>query len=157
MDQDKALREHLVNLLKGGQAFETFDKIVGGFRPKHRGIVPSGSEHSPWEILEHIRIAQRDILDYSRNEKGTYQDKDWPDEYWPKKSKPPNSTAWATSVKQFHADNRALQKLAQKRDLFRAFPWAPDHTLLRELLLAAEHNAHHLGQLVILRRLLGDE
>jgi len=157
MDEDKAFRDHLVALLKGGQAYESFDQIVGGFKAKHRGVVPSGAEHSPWEIFEHMRITQRDILDFSRNDKGTYKEKDWPDEYWPTRPGPPNPTAWKKSVEQFHADRKALQGLARKGDLLRAFPWGDGQTLLRELLLAADHNAHHLGQLVILRRLLGDE
>jgi uncharacterized damage-inducible protein DinB len=157
MDEEKSLREHLVTLLKGGQAYESFEVIVASFKPKHRGTVPPGADHSPWEILEHMRIAQRDILDYSRNEKGDYREKDWPDDYWPKKPAPPNASAWKKSVEKFHADRRALVQLARKGDLFRVFPWGEKQTLLRELLLAADHNSHHLGQLVILRRLLGDE
>jgi len=157
MDHDKALRDQLVALLQGGQAYETFDQIVGSFKAKHRGLVPVGAEHSPWEILEHTRIAQRDILDFSRNDKGNYKGKDWPKDYWPKKPAPPNAAAWKKSLDQFHADREALEQLARKGDLYRVFPWGDGQTLLRENLLAADHNAHHLGQMVILRRLLGDE
>ena len=157
MNSDKSLRDHLVSFLRGGQAYESFDEIVGSFKPNHRGMVPAGAEHSPWEVLEHIRIAQRDILDFSRNDKGTYEEKDWPDAYWPKKPSPPNAGAWKKSIEQFHLDRKALEQLARKGDLYRVFPWGDGQTLLREILLAADHNAHHLGQLVILRRLLGDE
>ncbi len=109
MANDKSLREHLVKLLDGGQAHATFDAAVKGLPAELRGKRPRGAEHSPWELLEHMRIAQRDILEFSTDSK--YAAPNWPDDYWPKSPKPPNDKAWAKSVRGFNADLDAMRKL----------------------------------------------
>ena len=156
MNELQSLRDHVVSLLRGGQAYEPFDAIVGEFTGADRGRVPAGAEHSAWQVLEHLRIAQRDILDFSQNEEGRYQELKWPDDYWPTNPEPPTAESWEQSVRAFLEDRGALEALAreEQRDLFRPFPWGSGQTLLREILLAADHQAYHLGQLVLLRRLL---
>ena len=152
---DKALREHLVFLLKGGGAHAKFEGVIKRFPPKLRGQKPSGLPHSPWMLLEHMRIAQWDILEFSRNAK--HKSPDWPKGYWPETETPSNDKAWGASVKNFRADLKAMQDLVAdpKTDLFAKIPWGDGQTILREILLIADHNAYHLGQLVDVRRLLG--
>jgi hypothetical protein len=154
-NNDKSLREHLVALLDSGNAYATFDKIVAGFPAKLRGEIPQGLPHSGWMILEHLRITQRDILDFSRNPK--YAAPKWPDDYWPKRSSPPSAAAWDKGVKAFKADLSAMKKLISnsETDLLARIPWGDGQTILREALLIAEHNAYHLGQLTDVRRILG--
>lgn len=156
MDTMTSLRDHVVRLLRGGQAYDTFDAIVGEFSPDLRGVVPPGAERSAWEILEHLRLSLRDILDFSRNEDGSYVEQPWPEGYWPSTSAPPDAGAWDATVAAFLDDRAALEALVQDsaQDLFRPFPWGDGQTLLREALLAADHASYHLGQLVIVRRLL---
>lgn len=155
MTNDQALRKHVVALLDGGQAYATFDDIVGVFPARQRGEIPKGLPHSAWMLLEHMRIAQWDILDFSRNPK--YKAMKWPDDYWPKAPAPPNVVAWDKSVKSFHEDLDAMKALVTdpKTDLFAKLPWGEGQTILREALLIADHNSHHLGQLIDVRRLLG--
>jgi hypothetical protein len=157
MDNGKSLRQHLIDALRGGQAFDTFEAIVADVPADRRGVVPPGAEHSAWQILEHMRIAQRDILDFSRNHGGSYRELKWPDEYWPASPSPPDSGAWDRSVAAFLGDRGALEALVadDASDLFAPFPWGDGQTLLREALLAAEHAAYHLGQVVIVRGLVG--
>lgn len=150
----ESLRNHLVALLRGGQAFDTFDEIVGSFPASTQGVVPQGAERSAWQILEHMRLSQRDILDYSRNDDGSYVEKEWPDEYWPQEPEPPSSRAWDEAVAAYKSDLGEIEELARTGDLFSEFPWGKGHTLLREILLSAEHSAYHLGQLVLLRELV---
>ncbi len=154
-DPNQDLRKHLVELLDGGQAHAKFDDLIKNLPTNLRGAKPDNFPHSPWMILEHLRIAQEDILDFSRNAK--YKSRKWPDEYWPKSPAPPTATAWDKSVKQFRADLKAIQKLVAnpKIDLFAKLPWGDGQTILREALLVADHNAYHLGQLLDVRRLLG--
>lgn len=149
----EALKKHLVAALRGGLAYDTFDNIVGEFEPAHRGIVPDGAERSAWQILEHMRLCLRDILDYSQNDDGRYREMDWPEEYWPKNAEPQEG-AWEKTVGQYVIDMRELELLVMdpERDLFTPFPWAKEHTLLREVLIATDHQAHHLGQLIELKR-----
>lgn len=153
-DPNHDLRKHLVELLDGGQAHAKFDDLIKNLPPKLRGVKPANFPHSPWMILEHLRIAQEDILDFSRNAK--YKSRKWPDEYWPKTPAPPPAGAWDKSVKQFRADLKAIQALVAnpKTDLFAKLPWGDGQTILREALLVADHNAYHLGQLLDVRRLL---
>jgi hypothetical protein len=152
---DKSLRDHLVALLKGGAAHADFEAAIKGLPVELRGKRPKGAEHSPWEILEHLRIAQWDILEFSRN--GEHQSPKWPEEYWAEKPAPPNDRAWAKSVRGFREDLEAMCALIAnpKTDLFAKIPHGDSQTILREALLAADHNAYHLGQLVLTRRLLG--
>lgn len=154
-DQIAAVRKHLLDLLKGGNAHLTFDKAVAGLPPKLRGAKPPGQPHTPWRLLEHMRIAQWDILEFSRNPK--HKSPQWPDEYWPASDAPPKSDDWAHSIKQFRAGAKAMQSLvaSPKQDLLAPLPGGQGQTLLREALLVADHNAYHLGQLVLVRRLLG--
>jgi hypothetical protein len=124
------------------------------FPSKLQGQKPKGSPHTPWQLLEHIRIAQWDILEFSKRAK--HKSPKWPDEYWPKEEAPPSGKAWNKSVKQIQADLEAMVKLIgdPKKDLFAAIPHGDGQTLLREALLIADHNAYHLGQLVMVRRIL---
>lgn len=153
----KELRRQIVALLDGGQAHATLEDAVKGFPEKLRGVVPDGLPYSGWQILEHLRITQKDILDFSDNADGSYKELKWPDEYWPKTSEPPTSTAWDESVAEIKADRRAFDKLvadASDEDLIAKFPWGDSQNLLREALLIADHNAYHVGELIVVRRLL---
>jgi len=155
MTNDKSLRKHLVELLDGGQAHASFDDVIADFPAKLRGEKPAGLPHSAWMLLEHMRIAQWDILDFSRNPK--YKTLKWPEEHWPKSPSPPNAAAWDSTVKSFHHDLDAMKKLVNdaKTDLSAKIPWGEGQTILREAMLVADHNSHHLGQLIDVRRLLG--
>ncbi len=154
-DHDTALRQHLLELLHGGHAHADFETAVRGLSPALRGKRPKGAEHSPWEILEHLRIAQSDILEFSRDP--GHQSPDWPSGYWPKTPAPPDARAWDKSVRAFRHDLKAMCDLIQnpKTDLYARIPHGSGRTILREALLTADHNAYHLGQLVLVRRLLG--
>jgi hypothetical protein len=149
------MREHLLFLLKGGGAHVSFDAAVKGLPVALRGKRPRGAAHSPWQILEHLRIAQWDILEFTRDSK--HLSPKWPDEYWPKAPAPPNSKAWAASIRGFHKDLDALCSLVADPsvDLLARIPHGEGQTVLREALLVADHNAYHLGELVTTRRLLG--
>jgi hypothetical protein len=152
---DKALREHLDYLLGGGGAHLNFDKAIAGLPPKLRGVRPANSPHTAWRILEHLRIAQWDILEFSRNPK--HVSPDWPGEYWPAGDAPPDDAAWDRSVAAFRSDLAAMRALVadSTTDLFAKIPHGDGQTVLREALLVADHNAYHLGQLVELRRAIG--
>ena len=132
----------------------TFRDAVTDFPAALRGARPHGVPHSAWQLIEHMRIAQQDILDFSRNP--GYQEKKFPDDYWPAGEAPPNEESWDTSVRQFLADLREMQTLVADthNDLMAAIPHGQGQTLLREALLVADHNAYHLGQLMFLRKLL---
>ena len=152
---DADLRRQLINLLQGGNAHATFDDAVKNLPPELRGKKPRGAEHSPWELLEHLRIAQWDILEFSRDPR--HQSPEWPSGYWPAKPAPPDDKAWDKSVRAFRRDLKALCDMVENdsNDLFARIPHGDGQTLLREALLAADHNAYHIGQLVLVRRLLG--
>ncbi|MGH9662808.1 MAG: DinB family protein [Bryobacteraceae bacterium] len=152
---DQTLRRTLVDLLAMRGAHADFDRAIAGLPAKLRGVTPPGAEHSAWQLLEHMRIAQWDILDFSRNPK--HVSPEWPEGYWPATPVPPSPAAWTKSVQQFRDDLAAMQKLvaAPKSDLFTPFPHGDGQTLLREALLVADHNAYHLGQFILVRRLLG--
>lgn len=154
-DSSRALRTHLLEFLRGGHAHLTFDKAVAGLPAKLRGAKPPGQPHTPWRLLEHMRIAQWDILEFSRDPK--HVSPKWPDGYWPEGDAPPEAGDWQESVRRFRADAKAMQRLVAdpKNDLLKPFPHGQGQTLLREAMLLADHNAYHLGQLVIVRRLLG--
>jgi len=154
---DRALRKHLTALLASREAHLDFEAAVKGITPAHRSMRPPGAAHTAWQLLEHLRICQWDILEFSRNAR--HVSPEWPDGYWPATADPPDGRAWQKSVAAFRADLRAMQRLVEdpRRDLFARVDH-PDagakHTLLREALLLADHNAYHIGQLVQLRRLL---
>ena len=155
MDKDAALRKHLLDLLTGGNAHATMQDALHDFPAELRGKRPKGSPHSPWELLEHMRIAQWDILEFSRD--ASHQSPKFPDGYWPNGPEPPNAKAWDQSVHTFCQDLQALCAIVANEgtDLYAPIPHGDGQTILREALLTADHNAYHLGQLVLLRRLLG--
>ncbi|MGB7263974.1 MAG: DinB family protein [Terracidiphilus sp.] len=154
-DRDASLRQHLFELLKGGHAHADFDSAIQNIPPALRGKRPKGAEHSPWQVLEHLRIAQWDILAFSRDP--DHKSPDWPSGYWPAKPAPPNEKAWNKSVRAFRADLKAMCDLVadESTDLYARIPHGDGQTILREALLVADHNAYHLGELVLLRRQLG--
>jgi hypothetical protein len=153
---DKQLREHLGELLSGGNAHADAKKAFAGIAPKLRGVRPPGAAYSIWELLEHMRLAQWDILEFSRNAK--HVSPDWPGGYWPKTQAPGTTKAWDRSVKSFARELAAMKKLVAnpRTDLFARIPHGTGQTVLREALLVADHNAYHLGQVVVVRRLLGN-
>jgi hypothetical protein len=155
VNHDKALREHIVYLLKGGGAHVHFEDALTGFPKSKQGVFAKGLPHTGWQLLEHVRIAQWDILEFSRNAK--HASPDFPGGYWPKTPLPPNDTVWDKSVKGFRRDLEEMIALVKnpKADLFAKIPHGSGQTILREALLLADHNAYHLGQLVDLRRALG--
>lgn len=154
MTDDNTLREHLLYLLGGGGAHLDFDTAVADVPPNLRGARPAGTPHSPWQLLEHMRISQWDILDFCRNP--DYAELEFPKGYWPPTEAPPEAAAWEKSVEAFRADLEAMKKLVAdpSTDLFARIPHGQGQTILREALLVADHNAYHLGQLVLVRRLL---
>jgi hypothetical protein len=152
---DKSLREHLLYLLNGGGAHARFDDAVKDLPEHLRGAKPNGLPHSAWMLLEHLRLAQWDIIEFSRNAK--HMSPEWPKGYWPATEAPASTAAWNRSIQQFRRDLKAMQDLVAnpKTDLYARIPWGDGQTILREALLLADHNAYHLGQLVDVRRLLG--
>lgn len=152
---DALVRQHLRGVLAWKEAHVDFDSAVAGIPPPQRGGRPSGAAHSLWQIVEHIRIAQADILDFCRNPE--YRPMTWPDDYWPADPVPPDDDAWDASLQRYKQDREALQRLALDPavDLTAPIPHGDGHTSLREILLVADHTAYHVGELVLLRRLLG--
>jgi hypothetical protein len=153
--QNRSLRQHVLSLLGGGGAHAKFDEVIDGVPAKLRGQKPAGLPHSLWMLLEHMRIAQWDILEFSRNAK--YASPKWPEGYWPRTEAPPTPAAWNASIKKVHQDLKAMQDLVKnpKTDLFAKILWGDGQTILREALLLADHNAYHVGQMLDARRLLG--
>jgi uncharacterized damage-inducible protein DinB len=155
MTEEGALRRLLSKLLDWEDAHVGFDTAVAGIPAKLRGVRPAGAPHSPWQLVEHLRLAQSDILDFCVNPQ--YEEKKWPDDYWPAAAAPPSARAWNASIARFVADRQALQKLAAnpKIDLTATIPHGSGQTYLRELVLVADHTAYHVGQLVLVRQQLG--
>ena len=155
MQTDRQLRQHLVKLLKGGDAHADFDRAIGKFPANLRGKRPEHAEHSAWELLEHLRIAQWDILEFSRNPR--HKSPEFPAGYWPSSPAPPDAEAWDKSAEAFRGDIQELCDLVadESTDLFAKIPHGEGQTVLREALVAADHNSYHLGELVLLRRILG--
>ena len=154
-NHDKVLREHLVYILKGGGAHVHFTDAVDGFPEAKRGAFIADLPHTGWQLLEHARIAQWDILEFSRNPK--HVSPGFPEGYWPKTPVPPDDAAWGKSVEAFQRDLQQMIDLVKnpKTDLYAKIPHGEGQTILREALVLADHNAYHLGQLVDLRRALG--
>jgi DinB superfamily len=152
---DKAVRQMLRALLDWEDAHVGFEKAVAGIPPELRGVRPPETSHSLWEIVEHLRLAQADILEFCVNSE--YEEKKWPDDYWPADASPSTRGAWDESIATFLRDRRSLQKLAvdPKIDLSEKIPHGSGQTYLRELVLVADHTAYHVGQLVLVRQLLG--
>jgi hypothetical protein len=151
---DTAFREHILNLLTSGDAHQDFDSEVSDMPAEIRGNRPAGGDHSPWELLEHMRIAQSDILRYSRGD-ADYVAVDFPKGYWPASPEPPSETEWDESVVKFRADRDAFAAIVNDEsvDLFAKIPRGKA-TWLAQILLAADHNTYHLGQLVLVRKIL---
>ncbi len=152
---DDQLRPFLAKILDWQQSHARFDSAVADLKPELRGERPTGSPHSVWDLVEHIRLAQRDILDFCRDEH--YEEKDWPADYWPSSPAPPSSSAWDESITSYHEDLDALKALVLDPDfdLFATVPWGSGQTNIREVVLVADHTAYHVGQIVLVRRLLG--
>jgi hypothetical protein len=155
MGSEESLRFQLLDLLGGGNAHLDFEKAIAGLPVELRGAKPPGLPHTPWRLLEHMRIAQWDILRFSIDPK--HISPEFPDGYWPEGDSPPDSDAWEQSIEAFRVDLRAMKDLVAdvQTDLFKPIPHGQGQTILREALLVADHNAYHLGQLVVVRRLLG--
>lgn len=154
MDNIDSLRRHLVNLLTKAEAHVDVVSTLQQFPPSLRGRKPKGAPHTPWQLLEHMRLAQWDILRFSVDPK--HVSPKWPEDYWPKHGAPSSDKAWKESVRQFLADLDAVCDLVsdKRRDLFAPIAHGDGQTLLREALLVADHNAYHLGQMVMVRKTL---
>jgi len=152
---DHLLRDHLLYLLQGGGAHASFDAAMGDWPVQLAGAKIANFPHSAWMLLEHMRIAQWDILEFSRNPK--HVSPAWPEGYWPVSEAPPKEKAWKASMAAFRKDLRTMEQLvaSRKTDLYAKIPWGDGQTILREALLVADHNAYHLGQLVMLRKSIG--
>src|ERR1019366_8372052 len=153
--KEKLLRQHLIDFLSGRGAHLDWKAAFAGIPPRLRGVRPERTPYSAWELLEHMRIAQWVILEFSRDPK--HVSPDWPAGYWPERPEPPNTKGWEKSLKIFARDLAAMKKLVvnPKTNLFARIPHGAGQTILREALLVADHNAYHLGQVIVLRRLLG--
>ena len=152
---DAALRAHLVAVLRGGDAHATYEDVTAGLSAELRGRRPDGLPYSPWMVLEHIRIAFWDILEFSRNP--SHVSPEFPRQYWPSDPLPPNADAWDDSVARYLGHREAFERLVRDpaSDLFTPFAHGTGQTLAREVLVAATHTSYHVGELVVLRRLLG--
>jgi hypothetical protein len=152
---DKALRDHLLYLLKGGGAHISFDDAMRNWPVQLAGAKVAKFPHSAWMLLEHMRLAQWDILEFSRNSK--HVSPPWPAGYWPASEVPPNEKAWTASIAAFKKDLRTMERLVAdpRVDLYARIPWGDGQTILREALLVADHNSYHLGQLMMLRKSIG--
>jgi hypothetical protein len=155
MDADKTLRDELLHLLRGGNAHLSFDEAVADFPMDRVNERPPNVPYSPWHLLEHIRLAQWDILDFVRNP--DYQEMKWPDDYWPAQDATADDAAWNATLAAFHADLAAVEQIASdpQTDLSARIPHGTGQTVLREILLVADHNAYHLGEFAILRQVMG--
>lgn len=155
MKTDPALRRWLLWQLRGGHAHAPFEKAVAGLPPRLRGVRPRGLPYSPWMLVEHLRLAQWDIVEYCLNPR--HVSPPWPEGYWPKDPAPPHAGAWASSIAAFQRDLRRMERLVASRkvDLLGPIPHARRHTYIREVLILVDHNAYHIGQLIVVRRVLG--
>jgi hypothetical protein len=157
LPEDRALRDHVLFLLKGGGAHATFADTIKKWPLQFAGIKVTKFPHTAWMLLEHLRLAQLDILEFSRNSK--HVSPKWPEGYWPESAAPPNEGAWKSSIEACEKDLLAMQKMVsdQKVDVLAKIPWGDGQTILREALIMADHNSYHLGQLMMLRKSLGWE
>jgi DinB superfamily len=155
MADDSAVREHLIWLLEGGHAHTTFDDAVAEFPKDRLGTRPAGTPYSVWELVEHMRVAQHDMLHFSLS--ASHVSPEWPGGYWPRHPAPESAGDWDKSVRAFRKDLGEFVALIRDpaRDLYKKFPWGSGQTLMREALQIADHNAYHVGQLILVRRLLG--
>ena len=152
---DQPLRDHLLYLLKGGGAHASFDDAMGDWPVQLAVVKVANFPHTAWMLLEHLRIGQWDIVEFSRNSK--HVSPKWPEGYWPASEAPADEKAWTASMAAFRNDLRTMERLVSDRkvDLYARIPWGDGQTILREALLVADHNAYHLGQLAMLRKSIG--
>ena len=157
LESTNPLVVQLLSLLRGGQAHVDFESAIEDFPVQHRASVPAQLPYSAWQVLEHLRITQQDILNFSAPSTGGYHSLQWPADYWPKSAAPPSPEAWDRTINSLRSDREKFEALLTRpnADLFKPFLWGDGQTLLREALLIADHNSYHLGELVVLRRLLG--
>jgi len=155
MDKDSILRDHLLKLLKGGNAYMPFSEAIANFPQKQMNTTFPNGTYSPWDLLEHLRITQWDILDFIQNP--NYQEMTWPDNYWPPKDKKAIKKDWDTTISQFEENLLTLQKIVkdQKTNLYAKIPHGDGQTILREMMLVADHNAYHIGEFAIMRQVMG--
>ena len=155
MNPDQSLRNHLVALLEDGHSHDSFEKAVADWGPELRGVRPPGGNHSAWELIEHIRIAQWDILEFSRSAR--HVSPKWPEGYWPDTAEPSSEEAWDETIEWLEEDLKLMLGLIldPKADLHERIPHGDGQTLLREALTLATHNSYHIGQLMTLRKILG--
>ncbi len=153
--RDKHLRDQVLFLLKGGGAHVSFDAAMGDWPLQLAGVKVANFPHTAWMLLEHMRLGQWDILEFSRNSK--HVSPKWPEGYWPASEAAASEKAWIASIDAFKKDLRTIARLVADRkvDLYARIPWGDGQTILREALLVADHNAYHLGQLVMLRKSIG--
>ena len=154
MNNNQVMREQLLALLRGGNAHLTFEQAVADFPIAGINRRPPNVPYTPWHLLEHIRIAQWDILEFVRNP--NHVSPDWPKEYWPNPDEQADETRWQQTLAAFRADLRAIQDIVAnpQTDLFAPIPHAKNYTIFREALLVADHNAYHIGEFAILRQVM---
>jgi hypothetical protein len=154
MDKDRIVREHLLKLLRGGEAHADFDSVIEDFPLEKINERVTGIPYSAWDVVEHIRIAQWDILEFSRNP--NHVSPSWPEGYWPMKAAKATKLQWQESSAQIRSDRKEMEQIVEDQgiDLYSPIPHGSGQTLLREVLLVADHNAYHLGALVVLKRIL---
>jgi hypothetical protein len=155
MKQDEVVREQLLALLRGGNAHMSFDQAVADFPMEQVNTQPPGLPYTPWRLLEHIRIAQRDILDFIRDP--AYVSPEWPEGYWPSQGEEADETRWRQTIEGLRADRRELEKIVSNpdTDLSAPMPQGQKYTVLREILVAADHNAYHIGEFALMREAMG--
>ncbi len=153
MNMDDTIRKHLLTSLQGRNAHLSFEQTIKDFPDNYYNKKISGIQYSCWDLLEHLRIAQWDILDFIMNPE--YQSKSWPDNYWPKGKG--DAEKWKNSVKNFLDDRKEIETMLEDSavDLYSPIPHAPDYTIFREIVIVIDHNSYHTGQLLLLRRALG--
>lgn len=152
---ERAVRDQVIFLLRQGNAHMSFDEAVADFPPERINERPPHVPYSPWQLLEHLRLTQRDILGFIRDP--DYEEGQWPADYWPPTAATTDAAGWQATISAFRADAATLQELAAdpQRELHAAIPWGDGQTLLRELLVIADHNAYHIGEFAILRQVMG--
>jgi hypothetical protein len=155
MPDEKALRQQIARTLDWEEAHASFDSAVEGLPADLRGRAPNGLPYSPWQLVEHIRFTQADILEFCQDTR--YKEKSWPKDYWPASASPPSANAWDECIAAVRRDRAALAALTTdpKTDLTARVPNGTEQTYLREVLLVADHTAYHVGELIVVRRLLG--
>ncbi len=153
-DQHKILINELTKLLLGGSAHASFHDAIKGLKPSLRGVKPDGMPYSIWQLVEHIRIAQWDMLQFSKD--ANHQSPKWPDDYWPKENAPEHEDAWKGSIKQIDSDLDEFIELLEHSNIYQVLEHGDGQTILREALQLADHNSYHIGEIIALRRVLGD-